>query len=194
MADIDMLAELDAHELYECEAGHNAGHAETRAEVERLTALTATCTCTSWPPEGPQPDCPIHGAIRAFNKAIAEVEHHKQRANEAARLSAEARDRNDDLVRQIEDLREQVGIVEEGRTDVIVEAHRLEAERDQAHAEVERLKVSLAMAHEAWLAALEREAKQLNQDYERKFPGVTANEDGLTIDKRALPWMKGWKS
>lgn len=44
-----------------------------------------------------------------------------------------------------------------------------------------------------WLAALEREAKLLNADYERKFPGVTASLDGLTIDKRALAWMKGWK-
>jgi len=44
-----------------------------------------------------------------------------------------------------------------------------------------------------WLAALEREAKELNADYERRFPGVTASETGLTIDKRALPWMKGWK-
>lgn len=47
---------------------------------------------------------------------------------------------------------------------------------------------------EEWLAALEREALQLSQDYERRFPGVTAHEDGLTFDKRALPWMKGWRS
>lgn len=44
-----------------------------------------------------------------------------------------------------------------------------------------------------WLAALQREAEQLNEDYERRFPGVTASEAGLTIDKRVLPWMKGWK-
>jgi len=31
------------------------------------------------------------------------------------------------------------------------------------------------------------------KDYARKFPGVTANENGLTMDKRVLPWMKGWK-
>lgn len=45
-----------------------------------------------------------------------------------------------------------------------------------------------------WLAALEMEAGLLAKDYERKFPGVVAHENGLTIDKRALPWMKGWKS
>jgi len=42
-------------------------------------------------------------------------------------------------------------------------------------------------------AALGREAEALNKDYERKFPGVTADEDGLRMDKRVLPWMKGWK-
>lgn len=46
---------------------------------------------------------------------------------------------------------------------------------------------------EEWLAALEQEALQLSQDYERRFPGVTAHEDGLTFDKRTLPWMKGWR-
>lgn len=46
---------------------------------------------------------------------------------------------------------------------------------------------------EEWLAALEREAKLLAEDYERRFPGVTASENGLKIDKRALPWMKGWR-
>lgn len=44
-----------------------------------------------------------------------------------------------------------------------------------------------------WLAALEREAKLLAEDYERRFPGVRATSEGLTIDKRALAWMKGWK-
>jgi hypothetical protein len=44
-----------------------------------------------------------------------------------------------------------------------------------------------------WLAALEREAELLCKDYERRFPGVSAYEGGLHMDKRALPWMKGWK-
>lgn len=44
-----------------------------------------------------------------------------------------------------------------------------------------------------WRDALEREAGLLAKDFERRFPGVTATETGLTIDKRALPWMKGWK-
>lgn len=49
------------------------------------------------------------------------------------------------------------------------------------------------ITHDEWLAALEREATALNADYERKFPGVTASLDGLTLDKRTLPWMKGWR-
>ena len=43
------------------------------------------------------------------------------------------------------------------------------------------------------MAAIELEAGLLAQDYERRFPGVTANENGLIFDKRTLPWMKGWK-
>ena len=43
------------------------------AEVERLTALTATCACPAGPAfEGPQADCPVHGALRALNDADAE--------------------------------------------------------------------------------------------------------------------------
>ena len=49
------------------------------------------------------------------------------------------------------------------------------------------------ITHDEWLAALEREAEQLSSDYAGRFPGVAATEDGLTIDRRALPWMKGWK-
>lgn len=43
-------------------------------------------------------------------------------------------------------------------------------------------------------AALGAEAVQLNADLERRFPGVTAHEYGLSIDPaRVLPWMRGWK-
>lgn len=46
-----------------------------------------------------------------------EVERAHARANEAARLSAAARDEADDLRKTIEDLREQIGVVEDARTD-----------------------------------------------------------------------------
>lgn len=48
--------------------------------------------------------------------------------------------------------------------------------------------------NEDWSEALIVEAHALEHMLERKFPGVTANDDGLNIDlERAMPWMKGWK-
>lgn len=47
--------------------------------------------------------------------------------------------------------------------------------------------------HEEFLSALGTEAELLQRDYEGRFPGVVANDYGLTFDKRVLPWMKGWK-
>ncbi len=38
-----------------------------------------------------------------------------------------------------------------------------------------------------------REAEELMTLLERRFPGVVAHAGGLRIDKRVLPWMKGWK-
>lgn len=45
-----------------------------------------------------------------------------------------------------------------------------------------------------WDTALADEADLLNKDFERKFPGVTASEDGLSMDpRRVAEWMSGWK-
>lgn len=43
-----------------------------------------------------------------------------------------------------------------------------------------------------WCTQLVVEADALNRMYEEKFPGVRADDNGLIIDRRALPWMKGW--
>jgi hypothetical protein len=43
------------------------------------------------------------------------------------------------------------------------------------------------------LDAQAEEADLLEQDYREKFPGVEATDNGLTIDNRTLPWMKGWR-
>jgi hypothetical protein len=44
-----------------------------------------------------------------------------------------------------------------------------------------------------WLAALEAEAIQLNEDMARRFPGITANETGLNMKfPEARETMKGW--
>jgi len=47
-----------------------------------------------------------------------------------------------------------------------------------------------------WEAALEDEANQLDDDYQVKFPGVRATDDGLVMNLReieAAGWMKTWK-
>ena len=58
------------------------------------------------------------------------------------------------------------------------------------------LRKKLITAQE-WEQALEDEANQLNDDYSRKFPGVTATDDGLVLDVRKVAaegsWMKNWK-
>ena len=49
---------------------------------------------------------------------------------------------------------------------------------------------------EEWDAALEKEADMLSADYARRFPGVTATDNGLVMEPRkidAAGWMKGWK-
>lgn len=54
-----------------------AALAAANAENERLRVqLTTECSCgkTYATYEGPEPDCPVHGAVRAFNEASAENE------------------------------------------------------------------------------------------------------------------------
>lgn len=55
----------------------------------------------------------------------------RKRANEAARLSAAARDEADDLRRTIADLHEKIAIVEEGRMDLVVELDRAEVRQSK---------------------------------------------------------------
>jgi hypothetical protein len=42
-------------------------------------------------------------------------------------------------------------------------------------------------------AAIE-EAGLLEKDYEKRFPGIRAFEDGIQYDRRAIETMKHWKS
>jgi len=47
---------------------------------------------------------------------------------------------------------------------------------------------------EEWSAQVAKEADVLNEMFERKFPGVSATQDGLDIDpRRVLDWMKDWR-
>jgi hypothetical protein len=50
---------------------------------------------------------------------------------------------------------------------------------------------------EEWTHALGHEADLLNEDYARRFPGVTASVEGLIFDGARVveidSWMSGWK-
>lgn len=47
-------------------------------------------------------------------------------------------------------------------------------------------------SEEQFQRALFDEAKQLDKDYEEKFPGMQTTDIGVTYDKRALETMKHW--
>lgn len=49
------------------------------------------------------------------------------------------------------------------------------------------------ITHNEWLQQLATEANQLCRQYEKRWPGAQATDSGMTYDRRALPWMKGWK-
>lgn len=61
------------------------------------------------------------------DQLIRDRDWEHERANEAARLSAEARDQADDLRRQIGELREQIGTVESDRLDLQVRLKAIRA-------------------------------------------------------------------
>jgi hypothetical protein len=69
------------------------------------------------------------------NTLIEHRNQHMERANEAARLSAQARDQADDLRAQIGRLQEQIEIVESDRTELQTEVERLTQEMAQASAD-----------------------------------------------------------
>jgi hypothetical protein len=44
-----------------------------------------------------------------------------------------------------------------------------------------------------WCDALSNEARALDKDFERKFPGITTSDDGVHFDlARARETMKNW--
>lgn len=46
---------------------------------------------------------------------------------------------------------------------------------------------------EEFTLTLGAEADKLSADYAERFPGVTASDDGLMFDHRAIDTMRGWK-
>ena len=50
------------------------------------------------------------------------------------------------------------------------------------------------ITEEEWLRALQEEADQLNADFARRFPGITASPDGMVYSlPEAAETMKGWR-
>jgi hypothetical protein len=82
----------DATGLALGEVNRQRGEAQDRAnaaeaEIARLTAALAACTCPDSYETyaGPEADCPVHGAVRALNEATAEIDALRQRADQVAR-------------------------------------------------------------------------------------------------------------
>jgi hypothetical protein len=46
---------------------------------------------------------------------------------------------------------------------------------------------------EEYTAALHNEARLLNADYERRFPGIKSTDYGLQFNTEAAETMKGWR-
>lgn len=46
---------------------------------------------------------------------------------------------------------------------------------------------------EEFAECLGEEAVLLDKDYQARFPGITATDDGITIDERAAETTKGWR-
>lgn len=62
-----------------------------RQELAEARAVAATCSCGNSPMtyEGPEPDCPVHGAVRAFNEASAEIERLREHERIRAQVIAD---------------------------------------------------------------------------------------------------------
>jgi hypothetical protein len=104
LADITELT--TRHSKDGCDAfcsGVHVGHAlDLLAEVDRLAKLTATCTCatTYATYEGPEADCPVHGAVQALNAASAEIAQLAAERDEAQGELARMRSERAEWVRR----------------------------------------------------------------------------------------------
>lgn len=65
--------------------------------------------------------------------------------------------------------------------------------RVEGNAMVRLLLAKGVFTTEEWQRAVIDECALYEADLEARFPGVRAVDDGLALDKRVLPWMKGWK-
>lgn len=146
---------------------------EARSEVDRLRTqlaeaqrVAATCTCQAWPPEGPAPDCPVHGAIRALNEAQAALAE-AQRERDAARTALAASTGSEKrLVKEREEARMYQQMAEDraALADAAVgEYERVLADRDLMKPVVEALR-----------ALIELKDGPRDEAYERAKPSAWA--------------------
>jgi hypothetical protein len=112
-------------------------------------AVLQVCSCQAWPPEGPAPDCAVHGAVRAFNET-------------AAQLAEVIRERDEALGQLVATKR-----VVKGQQEVL---DRLIQERDDARAEREAMRrvvdaarvVAEAEQHQGHYSAVEHWRRTLD--------------------------------
>ncbi len=107
----------------------------TVAEWDTFVAglvASAPCSCQSWPPDGPSPDCAVHGAIRALNETMVERD---QLAAENARLRRDLAEEKATTKRALDSYEAM------GQT-----AEALMAERDEALRDVASLQAQMTQA------------------------------------------------
>jgi hypothetical protein len=98
LGDLLKDAENEAARMRQRAAKAEVERDRLRADLARLQALTATCTCPDSYETyaGPEAECPVHGAVQALNEVMAEVE--RLRTQHAA---------NVDLIADLDDKRAQ---------------------------------------------------------------------------------------
>jgi hypothetical protein len=81
------------------------------AEVARLAALTATCCCgtTYATYAGPEPDCPVHGAVRALHEVTAKL----AAVESAAAPYADSRETGEEVAEVVDSMWRRIGHLED---------------------------------------------------------------------------------
>jgi NTP pyrophosphatase (non-canonical NTP hydrolase) len=112
------------------------------AERDRLRELAATCSCGTSPMtyEGPEPDCAVHGAVRAFNEASAELAEAYRMRNETMAVLRRMCAERDAALAAMERAVEERDRMER----VAAEKTAAEFERNQLRDERDRLRLSEA--------------------------------------------------
>ncbi len=100
-------------------------HAEINDLRARLARAEATCSCTSWPPEGPSPECAVHGAVRALNEATTELAGLKTELAEMDRWNQAKQAELMEAKARLAALREYLNEVEVDRSKILAELMRL---------------------------------------------------------------------